>query len=334
MMKTNVTFPEAAENPGYSTIVAMWRGKWIFVRQKKLDTWECPGGRIEKGESPLDAAKRELAEETGAVDFTMWEIGPFRVGKEGWESDGVLFFASVRRFDELPAYEIGELLFLDFLPDVLSIQLTYPDIQPVLFARAQAWLEERTTTVTFIRHAQSDHSVRRDDIRPLTKKGLADSGALPGMRDGLPLDAIYSSPYKRAVDTVTPLAEERGLKVVEVYNFRERASGEWRDDFEDYFRKMWADLDDVQEGGESLRSTMIRNISALEKILENERGKSVAIGTHGTSLSTILHHYMPEFGFDDSWGFRDITPYIVRLEFLDKEFLGIEEIKLNGDGEI
>ncbi len=31
-------------------------------------TWEFPGGKIEPGERPVDAARRELAEETGLTD--------------------------------------------------------------------------------------------------------------------------------------------------------------------------------------------------------------------------------------------------------------------------
>lgn len=47
-------------------IVSEYKGKWIFCKQKNKDTWELPGGKIEKEETPLAAAKRELYEETGA----------------------------------------------------------------------------------------------------------------------------------------------------------------------------------------------------------------------------------------------------------------------------
>ena len=36
---------------------------------KERDTWESPGGHIDEGETPLEAAERELYEETGAIDF-------------------------------------------------------------------------------------------------------------------------------------------------------------------------------------------------------------------------------------------------------------------------
>ena len=48
----------------------IWRGKRFLASQRLSDKplegyWEFPGGKLEAGESPLDALKRELAEELG-----------------------------------------------------------------------------------------------------------------------------------------------------------------------------------------------------------------------------------------------------------------------------
>ena len=50
----------------YTVICTNYKGKWILSKHKKRDTWETQGGHIEDGETPLEAAKRELFEESGS----------------------------------------------------------------------------------------------------------------------------------------------------------------------------------------------------------------------------------------------------------------------------
>lgn len=115
----------------FAVIAAKYEGKWIFCRHKARDTWEIPGGHREEGEAILQTAKRELAEETGALSFDLESICAYRVVKNGKESYGLLCKAEVKILGELPAEsEIGAISFFESLPDAL----TYPDIQPSLFA--------------------------------------------------------------------------------------------------------------------------------------------------------------------------------------------------------
>src|SRR5262245_21885160 len=39
----------------------------LLVKARDKDTWQLPGGRIETGESPVDAVVREVKEETGLL---------------------------------------------------------------------------------------------------------------------------------------------------------------------------------------------------------------------------------------------------------------------------
>jgi len=55
----------------YSVISARYKGKWIFVRHRLRNTWEICGGHIEPGETPEEAASREVMEETGAIEFEL-----------------------------------------------------------------------------------------------------------------------------------------------------------------------------------------------------------------------------------------------------------------------
>lgn len=56
----------------YVVVLSEYNGKILLSRHKDRTTWETQGGHIEDGETPLDAAKRELYEESGAIDFIMY----------------------------------------------------------------------------------------------------------------------------------------------------------------------------------------------------------------------------------------------------------------------
>ncbi|WP_052442331.1 NUDIX domain-containing protein [Streptacidiphilus neutrinimicus] len=71
-----MTEPEPAEVPDYlraiarafpavSSVVTDPEGRVLLVRSFNREPWGCPGGVIDPGESPEQAAERELAEETG-----------------------------------------------------------------------------------------------------------------------------------------------------------------------------------------------------------------------------------------------------------------------------
>ena len=68
-----------------------------------------------------------------------------------------------------------------------------------------------------------------------------------------------------------------------------------------------------------------RNIAALTEILEQNRDKTIVIGTHGTALSTILHYYDPSYNCDSFLRIIDWMPYVVELDFDGTRFLSKAE---------
>lgn len=121
----------------YSVIAASRKGEWLFVKHRLRNTWEIPGGHIEEGESPYDAACRELGEETGALDFDLDCVATYSVEKEGQTGYGRLYYAEVKRSGSLKDdSEIAEVMSSGHLPN----DLTYPDIQPELFLKVLDFL--------------------------------------------------------------------------------------------------------------------------------------------------------------------------------------------------
>lgn len=107
-------------------------GRWVFCRHRERDTWECPGGHIEPGESAEDAARRELWEETGAVSYRLTTVGIYGVSRDGKADYGMLYAATIDAFGPLPPLEIAEARPFEQLPE----RWTYPQIQPILLSRA------------------------------------------------------------------------------------------------------------------------------------------------------------------------------------------------------
>ena len=142
-----VNFYDAVEDSllEFAVIVSKYNGKWVFCKHKKRNTYECPGGHREPGESISNTARRELWEETGARKFKLIPICVYSVvkrdaGKENTrETFGMLYYASVTSFDELPPFEIGEVELFDELP----VDWTYPEIQPKLLQKVRETCVEK-----------------------------------------------------------------------------------------------------------------------------------------------------------------------------------------------
>ena len=101
--------------------------KYVFSYNKKRNGWEIPGGHIEKGETWYDAAKREVYEETGALDVNIKPVCVYKI-----ESFALLCYCEIDKIGELPdKSEMSEIMFSDELPDNLS----FPETFHILFER-------------------------------------------------------------------------------------------------------------------------------------------------------------------------------------------------------
>lgn len=81
---TEIKFYEnvADELLKFVVIISKTQNKYVFCKHKNRDTWEIPGGHRESGENIMDAAKRELYEETGALEFTIKPVCVYSVDRK------------------------------------------------------------------------------------------------------------------------------------------------------------------------------------------------------------------------------------------------------------
>ena len=118
----------------FAVIISKSKGKWVFCKHKERNTYEIPGGHREDNETIEETAKRELMEETGAIDFEIKPVcvysvtGKNRVNETGEETYGMLYYADIKTFEDSLHSEMEKVVLFDTLP----ADLTYPLIQPLL----------------------------------------------------------------------------------------------------------------------------------------------------------------------------------------------------------
>ena len=177
------------------------------------------------------------------------------------------------------------------------------------------------TKIYFVRHAQPEHAWEDDRTRPLTGEGKRDSAIVFEFLKDKHIDAFYSSPYKRSIDTIADSANFFGKDIITDEDLREREKGE-NGNNHGMFQKRWADHNYHEEGGESIAMVQKRNMRALTDILRDNINKEVVVGTHGTALSTILNFYDKSFGCDDFLRIIDRMPYVIELDFEGDKLVG------------
>lgn len=121
----------------YAVIIAKTNGKWIFCKHKERDTYEIPGGHRELGENILDAARRELYEETGATKYKIKPICVYSVtflnDLKSEETFGMLYFADVFELEKELHSEIEKIIITENIVD----NLTYPWLDSKLLEEAK-----------------------------------------------------------------------------------------------------------------------------------------------------------------------------------------------------
>jgi len=170
------------------------------------------------------------------------------------------------------------------------------------------------TSIYLVRHAHADWTP--DESRPLSARGEADAERVADLLEHAPIAAVYTSPSRRARDSVAPLAARKGLQVRELDDLRERdLSAEPVGDlhFKDAVRATWDDPAFAWPGGETNQAAQQRGVAVVWEIVARHPYEQIVVGTHGNLLALILQHYDPSIGF--AFWQRLAMPDVYRLGF-------------------
>jgi 2,3-bisphosphoglycerate-dependent phosphoglycerate mutase len=151
-------------------------------------------------------------------------------------------------------------------------------------------------TVFLVRHAQAQG---QPSLSPLTEKGMEQARALVAFFKDKEINRIYSSPFKRAIDTIKLLALAKKLEIIEDSRLGERIlSSENMEDWQEKLKQSFEDFELAFEGGESHTSAMERASSILKEILLAD-AEHIVLVSHGNLTALLLRYFNDSFGYDE-----------------------------------
>lgn len=199
--------------------------RFLVAHRPSYDDWSLPKGKAENGESPVETAVREVLEETGYICRVVGSLGTTRHRVDGGVKE-VHWFA-MRPLPNSPGFEKNPEI--DKIRWISSKQaesvLDYGNDLSVL-DRVELKRLTQTGTLRLLRHAAAGDRSKwdGDDVkRPLTKKGNRQADLIAGTLVGAGVDRIITSPYKRCVQTVEPIAKMSGASIETTDSLSEEA---------------------------------------------------------------------------------------------------------------
>ena len=152
------------------------------------------------------------------------------------------------------------------------------------------------STIYLIRHCETTGQAPE---APLTPRGEEQAHRLCTHLLEFSITHLISSPYRRALDSIQPLATALQLAITQEDDLKERRlSAVPLDDWQDHLRRTFVDPDYTCPGGESSRTATERITRVVEEALQQQDGSILM--THGNLLSLYLHSINPTFGFEES----------------------------------
>ncbi|MFJ7919644.1 histidine phosphatase family protein [Lysinibacillus fusiformis] len=184
------------------------------------------------------------------------------------------------------------------------------------------------TELYFVRHAHADYS--EDEYhRPLSLNGIMDVERVTSLFNDQRIDAIYSSPYKRAIQTVQGIARYRDvpIQIVDALKERQLANGAM-ENFREALHRVWQEPSFAWAGGESNRQAMTRAVQSVQSIILSHPHDSMVIGTHGNIMVLMMQSFNSQYDYA-FWQTLSM-PDVYRLSFRELTLLEVERVWQRG----
>jgi probable phosphoglycerate mutase len=156
-----------------------------------------------------------------------------------------------------------------------------------------------------IRHGENDYSKtgkfagRLPEIH-LNERGQKQARELGASLAEVPLRAVFSSPLERAMETATPIAQARGLEVLQEPGLLESDVGKWQGHSvrRVALTKSWRAVQYAPSraghpGGETFQQIQTRIVTALDQICARFKPRDIiACVFHADPIKLAVAHYI------------------------------------------
>lgn len=213
----------------------------LLIHRPRYDDWSWPKGKLDDGETLPECATREVYEEIGMKVQLGIPLPAIRYFVKN-EPKVVYYWAAKTAGDPTPDnHEVDGFQWVT-PKDAVQLLSNSSDIDP-LEALVEAHSKGRLNTVPFVllRHAKAKprSSWTRDEgLRPLAATGKRQALAVLKILDVWQPDKIYTSPWTRCLQTITPYAKASNKDFKEIGAITEKAAKRNPKSAEKAFKKL------------------------------------------------------------------------------------------------
>jgi len=160
------------------------------------------------------------------------------------------------------------------------------------------------TTIILVRHGENDWVKKQRLAGWIPGIHLNENGRLQAQDAaqrlaGLPIQAVYSSPVLRCVETAVTIAQPHQLNVTELPDVGEVRYGKWEGAKIKKLAKKpaWSAVQHFPSRfqfpqGEALREVQFRAVQALEALSARHEKDTIVVVSHADVIKLVLAHYL------------------------------------------
>ena len=157
------------------------------------------------------------------------------------------------------------------------------------------------TRLIIVRHAEAEGNVNRVfhgwTDSEITGKGHIQARLVAERLKNTHIDVLYSSSLKRTLQTAAYIARAKELPIIRTDKLKEINGGKWENMPwavlpkkwpEEYY--LWENMPHLHKmpSGESMIEFQRRIVEEFQYIINNNKGKSICVVTHGTAIKSIM----------------------------------------------